>query len=197
VTHVVRAGCCCVFGQGDNKGYLVCKKKMATSAEMLCRYTPPAFRQFTEGVVNQKFDEEVGGFQQAHLLCLCTSLCPFSQTHGARTLQGISCKRTQCAALCVIWAYACRFKHSFFGAADPLQCWTVLALQPKYEAYMKLFEPLCGPAPQRPILTEGANKVRHASVLTTLHTYGAAVFNCPCTLACVALYGWTSACLCL
>lgn len=31
--------------QGDNKGYLVCKKKMATSAEMLCRYTPPAFRQ--------------------------------------------------------------------------------------------------------------------------------------------------------
>jgi hypothetical protein len=75
--------------QGDNKGYLVCKKKMATSAEMLCRYTPPAFRQFTEGVVNQKFDEE-----------------------------------------------------------------------PRYEAYMKLFEPLCGPGPQRPILTEGANKVR-------------------------------------
>eukprot|EP00877_Chromochloris_zofingiensis_P013793 jgi/Chrzof1/8668/Cz03g19130.t1 len=74
--------------QGDNKGYLVCKKKMATSAEMLCRYTPPAFRQFTEGVVNQKFDEE-----------------------------------------------------------------------PKYEAYMKLFEPLCGPGPQRPILTEGAAKV--------------------------------------
>lgn len=61
---------------------------MATSAEMLCRYTPPAFRQFTEGVVNQKFDEE-----------------------------------------------------------------------PRYEAYMKLFEPLCGPGPQRPILTEGANKV--------------------------------------
>lgn len=56
--------CCplCVLPplQGDNKGYLVCKKKMATSAEMLCRYTPPAFRQFTEGVVNQKFDEEVG-----------------------------------------------------------------------------------------------------------------------------------------
>lgn len=74
--------------QGDNKGYLVCKKKMATSAEMLCRYTPPAFRLFTEGVVNQKFDEE-----------------------------------------------------------------------PKYEAYMKLFEPLCGPSPNRPIITEGAVKV--------------------------------------
>jgi hypothetical protein len=36
-----------------------------------------------------------------------------------------------------------------------------LPLQPKYEAYMKLFEPLCGPPPQRPILTEGANKVRN------------------------------------
>eukprot|EP00197_Chlamydomonas_leiostraca_P009732 CAMPEP_0202867016 /NCGR_PEP_ID=MMETSP1391-20130828/8482_1 /ASSEMBLY_ACC=CAM_ASM_000867 /TAXON_ID=1034604 /ORGANISM="Chlamydomonas leiostraca, Strain SAG 11-49" /LENGTH=691 /DNA_ID=CAMNT_0049547011 /DNA_START=185 /DNA_END=2258 /DNA_ORIENTATION=+ len=74
--------------QGDNKGYLVCKKKMATSAEMLCRYTPPAFRQFTESVVNLKFDEE-----------------------------------------------------------------------PKYEAYMRLFEPLCGPPVNRPILTEGAAKV--------------------------------------
>ena len=31
--------------QGDNKGFLVCRKKMATSAELLCRYTPSAFRQ--------------------------------------------------------------------------------------------------------------------------------------------------------
>ncbi len=38
--------------QGDNKGYLVCKKKMATSGEMLCRYTPPAFRQVSmEGII--------------------------------------------------------------------------------------------------------------------------------------------------
>ena len=44
--------------QGDNKGFLVCKKKMATSAELLARYTPPAFRQFAEAVVNLKFDEE-------------------------------------------------------------------------------------------------------------------------------------------
>lgn len=44
--------------QGDNKGFLVCKKKMATSPEMLCRYCPPAFRQFTEAVVNLKFDED-------------------------------------------------------------------------------------------------------------------------------------------
>ncbi|CAD7699909.1 unnamed protein product [Ostreobium quekettii] len=74
--------------QGDNKGFLVCKKKMATSAEMLCRYTPLAFRQFTEAVMNLKFDEE-----------------------------------------------------------------------PRYDAYMKLFEPLCGPTTSRPVLTEGAAKV--------------------------------------
>ena len=41
----LRSDFCLYAPQGDNKGYLVCKKKMATSAEMLCRYTPPAFRQ--------------------------------------------------------------------------------------------------------------------------------------------------------
>lgn len=40
--------------QGDNKGYLVCKKKMQTSADQLCRYCPPAFKQFTEAVINIK-----------------------------------------------------------------------------------------------------------------------------------------------
>ncbi|GAB4816588.1 hypothetical protein N2152v2_003634 [Parachlorella kessleri] len=69
--------------QGDNKGFLVCKKKMATSPELLCRYTPAPFRQFTEAVVNLKFDEE-----------------------------------------------------------------------PKYGAMMALFEPLCGPQPERPIITD-------------------------------------------
>lgn len=44
--------------QGDNKGFLVCKKKMATSPEILCRYTPAPFRTFTEAVINLKFDEE-------------------------------------------------------------------------------------------------------------------------------------------
>ena len=32
--------------------------------------------------------------------------------------------------------------------------------EPKYEAFMRLFDPLIGPAPQRPILIEGAAKVR-------------------------------------
>ncbi|KAB5565186.1 hypothetical protein DKX38_005240 [Salix brachista] len=44
--------------QGDNKSFLVCKKKMATSPEMLCCFCPPPLRQFFEIVVNMKFDEE-------------------------------------------------------------------------------------------------------------------------------------------
>ncbi len=39
--------------------------------------------------------------------------------------------------------------------------------EPKYEAYMKLFEPLCGPAPSRPILMEGAAKVGLEDSITT------------------------------
>ncbi|KAK4777783.1 hypothetical protein SAY87_017970 [Trapa incisa] len=44
--------------QGDNKSFLVSKKKMATSPEMLCSFCPTPFKQFIEIVVNMKFDEE-------------------------------------------------------------------------------------------------------------------------------------------
>ncbi|XP_016902839.1 casein kinase 1-like protein HD16 isoform X2 [Cucumis melo] len=44
--------------QGENKGFLVCKKKMATSPETLCCFCPQPFKQFVEYVVNLKFDEE-------------------------------------------------------------------------------------------------------------------------------------------
>ncbi|MCL7022024.1 hypothetical protein MKW94_001691 [Papaver nudicaule] len=44
--------------QGDNKSFLVCKKKMMTSPEMLCCFCPTPFKQFLEIVVNMKFDEE-------------------------------------------------------------------------------------------------------------------------------------------
>ncbi|GKV27173.1 hypothetical protein SLEP1_g36375 [Rubroshorea leprosula] len=44
--------------QGENKGFLVCKKKMATSPESLCCSCPHPFRQFVEYVVNLKFDEK-------------------------------------------------------------------------------------------------------------------------------------------
>ncbi|KAL0405066.1 UNVERIFIED_CONTAM: Casein kinase-like protein HD16 [Sesamum radiatum] len=43
---------------GDNKSFLVCKKKMATSPELMCCFCPPPFKQFLEAVTNMKFDEE-------------------------------------------------------------------------------------------------------------------------------------------
>ncbi|KAJ7555651.1 hypothetical protein O6H91_05G048700 [Diphasiastrum complanatum] len=44
--------------QGENKGFLVCKKKMATSPEMLCCFCPVPLKNFLDTVVNMKFDEE-------------------------------------------------------------------------------------------------------------------------------------------
>lgn len=44
--------------QGDNKSFLVCKKKMATSPELMCCFCLPPFKQFLEAVTNMKFDEE-------------------------------------------------------------------------------------------------------------------------------------------
>jgi serine/threonine protein kinase len=44
--------------QGENKGFLVCKKKMATSPETMSHFCPAPFRLFVEYVVNLKFDEE-------------------------------------------------------------------------------------------------------------------------------------------
>lgn len=44
--------------QGDHKGFLVCRKKMATSSTNLSLGVAEPFRRFTEDVVNLKFDEE-------------------------------------------------------------------------------------------------------------------------------------------
>ncbi|GAB2222280.1 hypothetical protein Droror1_Dr00013489 [Drosera rotundifolia] len=44
--------------QGENKGFLVCKKKMATSADTLCSSCPQPFRQFLDHIVNLKFDQD-------------------------------------------------------------------------------------------------------------------------------------------
>ncbi|KAG2311740.1 hypothetical protein Bca52824_023297 [Brassica carinata] len=44
--------------QGDNKSFLVSKKKMSTSPEMMCCFCPPPFKLFLEAVTNMKFDEE-------------------------------------------------------------------------------------------------------------------------------------------
>ncbi|KFM23151.1 Casein kinase I isoform delta-like protein [Auxenochlorella protothecoides] len=45
--------------QGENKGFMVCRKKMSTSPEALSRYAPAPFRVFTETVINLRFDEWV------------------------------------------------------------------------------------------------------------------------------------------
>lgn len=49
-----------VFGvrQGENKGFQVCKKKMITSAEILCKFMPDPFKRYSESVMNLKFEEE-------------------------------------------------------------------------------------------------------------------------------------------
>lgn len=44
--------------QGENKGFLVCKKKMKTSPKELCSYCPQPFMLFMEYVVNLKLDED-------------------------------------------------------------------------------------------------------------------------------------------
>lgn len=48
----------CFGTQGENKGFQVCKRKMVSSAEVLCKYNPEPFKKFTEFVLNLKFDEE-------------------------------------------------------------------------------------------------------------------------------------------
>ncbi|CAM0876791.1 unnamed protein product [Alopecurus aequalis] len=44
--------------QGDNQSFLVCKKKMETSPEMLSSFCPPPFKHFLQIVTTMKFDEE-------------------------------------------------------------------------------------------------------------------------------------------
>ncbi|CAA2980601.1 casein kinase 1 HD16 [Olea europaea subsp. europaea] len=44
--------------QGDNKSFLVSKKKMATPSELMCSFCPAPFKWFLEAVTNMNFDEE-------------------------------------------------------------------------------------------------------------------------------------------
>lgn len=44
--------------QGDNKGFQVCRKKMATRVDALCCDKDDAFKNFTDAVLNLRFDEE-------------------------------------------------------------------------------------------------------------------------------------------
>ncbi|KAB1218513.1 Casein kinase I isoform delta-like [Morella rubra] len=77
--------------QGENKGFLVCKKKMATSPETLCCFCPPPFRQFVEHVVNLRFDEEPNYAKYISLfdgiICPNLDIRPIN-TEGAQKLVG-------------------------------------------------------------------------------------------------------------
>ncbi|KAE7999202.1 hypothetical protein FH972_003657 [Carpinus fangiana] len=77
--------------QGENKGFLVCKKKMATSPETLCCFCPPPFRHFVEHVVNLKFDEEPNYARYISLfdeiICPNLDIRPIN-TEGAQKLVG-------------------------------------------------------------------------------------------------------------
>ncbi|EEF46395.1 casein kinase, putative [Ricinus communis] len=77
--------------QGENKGFLVCKKKMATSPEALCCFCPQPFRRFVEYVVNLKFNE-VPNYAKCislidGILCLSPDIRPIN-TEGAEKLIG-------------------------------------------------------------------------------------------------------------
>ncbi|GKV21735.1 hypothetical protein SLEP1_g31688 [Rubroshorea leprosula] len=63
--------------QGDNKSFLVCKKKMATTPEVLCCFCPAPLKQFLEIVMNMKFDEEPN---YAKLISLFDSLLSSNPT---------------------------------------------------------------------------------------------------------------------
>ncbi|KAL8157731.1 hypothetical protein AgCh_002437 [Apium graveolens] len=76
--------------QGENKGFLVCKKKMATSPEALCSFSPVPFSEFIEHVVNLKFDEKPNYAKYISLfdgiVCSNPDVRPIN-TEGAQKLQ--------------------------------------------------------------------------------------------------------------
>lgn len=83
--------------QGDNKSFLVCKKKMATSPELMCCFCPAPFKQFLEAVTNMKFDEEpnysklISFFES--LIEPCTSLRPIRIDGALKVVQSSSSSR--------------------------------------------------------------------------------------------------------
>ena len=44
--------------QGANKGFQVCRKKMGTGSDVLCQRVHTSFQEFTDAVINLKFEEE-------------------------------------------------------------------------------------------------------------------------------------------
>lgn len=83
--------------QGENKGFLVCKKKMGTSPEMLCYLCPPPFQQFLEMVTNMKFDEEPN---YSKLISLFHNSIDFNSSLHPIQIDGAIKVVTWCSVLC-------------------------------------------------------------------------------------------------
>ena len=93
----------------------MCKKKMATSPEMLCCFCPPPFKQFLEMVVNMKFDEEPN---YGKLVVLFDSILgpnpavrPINTDGAQKVCPRPDSRKSSCSAFCrgcfLVWA-SCR-----------------------------------------------------------------------------------------
>ncbi|GAV56488.1 LOW QUALITY PROTEIN: hypothetical protein CFOL_v3_00030 [Cephalotus follicularis] len=85
------------FSYMSFSGFLVCKKKMASSPQMLCGLCPPAFVQFLEMVTNMRFDEEPNYSKLISLFGNCissnASLRPILTDGATKVIAGVSQKR--------------------------------------------------------------------------------------------------------
>ncbi len=76
--------------QGDNKGYLVCKKKMSTETAALCKNLHPCFTLFTEAVIALKFDQVI--LWHAHMmLCMHKLAMRVAGVAKQKSCEVISC----------------------------------------------------------------------------------------------------------
>lgn len=111
--------------QGEDKGFQVCRKKMATSAEVLCKYNAPEFCKFTEAVLEMKFDEDpkyaalIALFEPILAGCVHKPICVDS---------AIKVRFALAAAAALCWPIQCDTAGSVSRNLARLLCLTAYAL---------------------------------------------------------------------
>ena len=91
------------------------KKKMATSAETLCRYKPDAFKTFTEAVMNLKFEVGCKGWWR----CLAE--------RGVVLLGLLGCGSSRPWHRLVWWSFSvCGHNDGRHFLPSLVQCWGVV-----------------------------------------------------------------------
>jgi hypothetical protein len=98
----------CLCLQGDTKSFLVCKKKMANSPEMLCYFCPVPFKQFLEMVTNMKFDEDPN---YAKLISLFDGLIEATASRPIRIDGAIKVSTIYSLLLCIA-AFVFMYRHN-------------------------------------------------------------------------------------